>query len=281
MIDVIDDVIDIEIETDTPQIDAELDYKGEVIRADADALKKEYDKGYDDGYVLGEDEGYNRGYDKGKTDEWSAFWDVFQAYGKRTNYAGAFSGDVHSEQTFWNSDNFTPKHPIKPTHANTMFSRCGDIANEYIKQLDFSECITLNGTFQAAKIRELGVINFSKATGNANSFNSSLVEKIELFIPPTDTTVTTHALFQGCEKLVYIRFGGEIIDTINMQWAVGLTVESAQDALLHLKNYAGTDSAFTKRIVFHGTVWNALEASGTAPNGGTWKSYVNELGWST
>ncbi len=273
------DIIEIDIiQDDHPLIDTELDYKGEIVRADADALKKEYDKGYDDGYVLGEDEGYSKGYNKGKTDEWSAFWDVFQAYGKRTNYTNAFSGDVYTEQTFWNSDNFKPKYLIKPLYANTMFSRCGDIANEYIKQLDFSECLTLNGTFQAVKIRELGVIDFSRGTGSVNSFNSSLVEKIELFTPPVDASADLDNLFLGCEKLVYIRFGGEILDSIKLQWAENLTVESVKDLLLHLKDYTGTADEYTKTITFHANVLAALDVEGnTAPNGITWREYAKDI----
>lgn len=60
-------IIEIELQ-DTPQIDAVVDFKGEVIRADADALKKEYDSGYNDGYALGDHEGYERGLSEGYTD---------------------------------------------------------------------------------------------------------------------------------------------------------------------------------------------------------------------
>lgn len=57
-------IIEFELQ-DSPKIAAEIDFKGEVIRADDEALKKEYDSGYNDGYALGDHEGFERGYGEG------------------------------------------------------------------------------------------------------------------------------------------------------------------------------------------------------------------------
>lgn len=60
-------IIDIELQ-DTPQIAAEIDFRGEVIRADDEALKKEYDKGKNEGYNSGKLDGYNDGWGIGYND---------------------------------------------------------------------------------------------------------------------------------------------------------------------------------------------------------------------
>ena len=48
-----------------------------------------------------------------------------------------------------------------------------------------------------------------------------------------------------------------------------------------LKDYSGTDSEDLYSVLFTDDCWNNLEADSTAPDGGTWRTYVDNLGWLT
>lgn len=66
-------IIEFELQDNSPKIETELDFKGEIIRADEEALQNEYDKGKNEGYNSGKLDGYadgwgigyNDGYDSG------------------------------------------------------------------------------------------------------------------------------------------------------------------------------------------------------------------------
>lgn len=66
-------IIEFELQDNSPKIETELDFKGEIIRADEEALNKEYGRGHTagynsgklDGYADGWGVGYENGYDSG------------------------------------------------------------------------------------------------------------------------------------------------------------------------------------------------------------------------
>lgn len=275
-------IIEFELQ-DTPQIAAEIDFRGEVIRADDEALKKEYDSGYNDGYALGDHEGYEKGYGEGMSDgkdeELSTMWDNLQDYGNRKRYVYGFYGEG------WNDNNFKPKYPIKPIIATQMFYDSKLVKSEYLKQIDFSESLSLTSLLTGSTIEEMGVIDCRKVMSGYGGMNSifSLATKlrtVELFIPHTDASILFNNCFSSCTSLEDIRFGGEIVQNgLNLQWSEKLSVESAKDVIAHLKNYAGTENAFANSIVFNAKTWEALEASGAAPDGGKWRDYVMSQGW--
>ena len=48
-------------------------------------------------------------YEAGKKTQYDEFWDAFQDYGNKTNYANAFGG-------YWNEKTLRPKYDIVPTN---------------------------------------------------------------------------------------------------------------------------------------------------------------------
>jgi hypothetical protein len=63
-----DAVLEIEFPTELDTIDAELDFQGEIIRADDEALEKEFKQGYDKGFDAGVGMGYSDGFVDGQQD---------------------------------------------------------------------------------------------------------------------------------------------------------------------------------------------------------------------
>lgn len=121
---------------------------------------------------------------------------------------------------------------------------------------------------------------------------------------PPNLTMFGSSMFHTCESLETIIFNNVkefmgmdsgktynckvlkdvIIENgvIAQNWAFTyspLSVESMKSIISHLKNFAGTENEGVYTIRFTDACWEALEADSTAPNGDTWKDYVESLGW--
>lgn len=58
-------IIELELQDNSPKIETELDFKGEIIRADEEALAEEYQNGYNTGHTEGYGDGHSAGYAEG------------------------------------------------------------------------------------------------------------------------------------------------------------------------------------------------------------------------
>lgn len=215
-------------------------------------------------------------YNAGKRAEYDEFWDYVQSNGKRTNYLMAFGGSV------WDNTTFKPKYDLKPTNAGRMFwytsitDLTGILKNQDVV-LDTSNATDVSYLLASPNLIYAPVIDIRKAkTSNTGlCSNSNKLVTFEKIIVSADNGALD---FTSCSKLANITFEGEIGKTLNMQWSP-VTVESMKSAILHLKNYAGTDYELSYTIKFPSTRWIMLEADSTSPTGTTWKEYVASLGW--
>ena len=190
----------------------------------------------------------NEGYDAGKEAEWSAFWDVFQENGNRTDYRYAFNG------IGWTDDTFRPKHDIKPTQCYYMFhlSRVTDLSALLTKcgvELDLS---TLTGrcdqmfayATKVTKIPKLDLQTAVYSNGVMNSmFNScSNLHTIEnIHLAEDGSTTFGSGTFAACSALENITFSGKIGQNgLDIHWSP-LTKDSIMSIINALqKKTSGT-----------------------------------------
>lgn len=223
--------------------------------------------------------GYNRSW--GMQAERDRFWDRFQDNGKRTIYSYAFY------YSCWGDFIFTPKYDIVPTNASDMFgsSRITDLKGILERQgvvLDFKNCTMLLRAFSGAdRMTRLPCIDMSNAVDIRNVFmNCYLLQSVDslVFSETTGTQYNSTAMVQNCRSLRDLVAKGVIWFSVNFQWCP-LSVASMKSIISCLKNYAGTENDGAYTVRFSDTCWAALESDSTAPDGGTWKDYVRNLGW--
>ena len=212
-------------------------------------IKDNVPKVYDSGHQVGRAEGYQQGIETGKRMEHLRFWEVNQAGGTRTTYSYCYAGLA------WCDDIYDPQYNITATSAaNYMFAYTG------ITDTKVPIDLGTNRTNKTAV--------FESA--------SKLVTIRKLILGEAIRIGTT--MFSGCTKLANLTIEGTIGYTASFQWSP-LTVASMKSIITHLKNYAGTTLEGTYKLTFSAACWAELEASGPAPDGGTWKDYVYSLGW--
>lgn len=240
-----------------------------------------YDFGYTDGYTDGYAEGEAAGYEQGKADEpyYNEVWDRIRndaSVNMDHNYDKRFTG------WGWNDVSFKPNFPIKPKRAQKMFEFSGVRTSPYLKEIDFNNCISFLGTFKESNVTELGVVDCSNASSGWGGINQMFyacpyLRKIEKLIFPKSSMVIS--AFESSSAIEEITFEGTAYQNISLQWAKKLSVESMKSLISCLYNYAGTDKEFTYSVKFSDESWAALAADSTAPDGGTWREYVQKLGW--
>ena len=212
----------------------------------------------------------------GKQAEYDRFWDEYQEYGTRTNYSAGFGG------IGWNDDTFKPKYDIIPTVSTNLFYECG--VTDLIKRLkdagvifDYSRNTGTGYVVQGGSITTFPTID-TRSRRNIDYFLSSdnlcYVEKVIL---KDDGSQKFNDFSFNLSSLEEIRFEGTIGSTINFQWSP-LTNESLKSIITHLKNYAGTEQAYTCTVLFSSKCWENLDVEGeTAPGGISWRRYVTEI----
>ena len=155
------------------------------------------------------------------------FWDIYQDYGKRTNYQNAFY--------MYTEDIFHPIYPIKPTGSGmNMFNNCKikrDMV-EYFAELgiefDTSGITNYTQVFSSSFFTRIGVVDMSKATATNSCFatwTTPFLEQIDKVIVAETTGYSGTFSYQT--KLKEIRFEGVIGQNgVNFQWSTLLSKES-------------------------------------------------------
>lgn len=191
-------------------------------------------------------------YEKGRVDENEDFWGALQNYGKPANYAYAFYSAT------WTDEIFKPVYDfVVFGSANNMFQASKITSTQ--KAIDITANTLYNNT----------VYMFQYATS---------LKTITLLKLKDNGSNNLTGCFNGCESLTNITIEGAI--GRNASFAdCPLSLESMKNIILHLMDYSGTDSEGKYTLTFSDECWNALEESGVAPDGGTWKDYVIKLGW--
>lgn len=198
-------------------------------------------------------------YEAGQKSEYDRFWDAYQNYGKKYNYDQAFGYGN------WSDDSYNPKYPL------IFESPESGAANSTAGRQAF---------YNATQITDIKVPIYAKNTRLARTFqlctNLKTIPRIYV------EGVTSYEYgFTGCVALENVTFEGEIAKSLSFADSP-LTVASMKSVISCLKNLTGTSAAGVNTITFNDACWTKLEADSTAPDGGTWRSYVeNTLGWAT
>lgn len=216
-------------------------------------------------------------FEAGAKSEYDRFWDAYQQKGNRVNYQIAFAGSG------WNSETLKPKYPIVSTYCFEMFRSCGEVdLTKAGVPFDFSQSTSFSNFAYASEITHFGEINTTGSNALSYTFyNCSKLTTIDKLILKANGSQTMggNQTFQGCGRLENIVVEGVIGSSINFQWSP-LSVESMKSIISALKDFTGTGNEYSQTVKFSNDCWAALEADGTAPDGGTWKAYVQEtLSW--
>ncbi len=151
-------------------------------------------------------------FNSGKKAQHDEFWDVFQDYGNRVSYIGAFAK--------WNKDIFKPKYNMQPTNAYYMFDGFKDNIDmvEYLNNLgitlDFSNCTSFTNFMFWSKISRMGIVD-STAASSITFYYAYMLKTIDLLILKADGTQSFN--FAGCGALKDITIQGVIGKTCDMQ----------------------------------------------------------------
>ncbi len=256
--------------TDCNAVLAEHLPTAETLSALPPLMQDLYGVGYTDGDAVGSEVGYAVGVEEGKKQQYDAFWDEYQQYGRRTDYSASFGA-------CWNDTNFKPKYDMKVSFGPYMFaySPITDLVTLLERQgvsLDFSMCTAnsaLNNAFYESKITRLGVVDLS-GQGNCNYVfyrARDLVRIDKVIFSSTKVNDNLHTTFTDCISLTDVVIEGLICRSISFRWCPlsRASIESVMTALSDTVtgqtvtfNKAATEAAFSAEE------WAALVA--TRPN---------------
>ena len=222
-----------------------------------------YEKGFDtgkaeghtEGYVEGEIAGYNRGvadgeakggyaegFDAGKQAEYDAFWDKFQANGKRTRYRACFGGEI------WNNGLLNPKYDMYVNDAIYMFyfnTMGGDLV-EYFKNigkvLSFEGAgdKNLNSVFQYSNFTRVGKMHSSGASWYSTFADCAYlvtIDEVGNYDENGNVQLTT-STFSNCPALENITIRGKISGSTDFKSSTKLSRASIENIINHLSNTA-------------------------------------------
>lgn len=236
-----------------------------------------------EGYNAGKEAGLEEGFDKGVKSEYDRFWDAFQRSGNRREYASAFGG------VGWTSAIFQPKYDIICNgDCRRMFSDNGnpidliDQLQEKAVTLDTSGATNLQEMFRYNGFTRIPEINTVGCSSLPNLlYYPTRLWYIENIVLRDDGSQTIDTMTTGAAALTHLRISGTIGNNANFS-ANPLDADSMKSVITHLKDYAGTADAGKKTVKFTDACWTALEADSVAPDGNTWRDYVETtLGWLT
>jgi hypothetical protein len=225
---------------------------------------------------------YDAGYDSGKQSEYDAFWDLFQMNGERVNYNYAFAG------TGFDVELMKPKYPIVPKQAQYMFcSNTRDYPgvkdySKICKFLDLSQITNATSIFQNICGKNL-TVDLSSCTSASNAFNCNSGGNIDnVTLKVTDKLTSASSFFYYNSDLTTLTFTDDSVIAFAIYLARSplLTLESLKSVIRALKDFSGTEQAFTLKISLAGESKELLEADGaTSPNNNTWLEYIADKGW--
>lgn len=236
-------------------------------------------EGYNAGKEAGLEEGFDNGKQAGIESEYDRFWDAYQENGKRVDYNYAFAN--------WPDGVGVPKYDVAPVTASMMFAKTKIISipemfEKHGKRLDFSGCENMTSMFYWSELKDAGLVDTSSMNSlHGTIWCASLMERM-LIRFKSDASQEISNAFEHLNKLNTLTVvGGTIGKDFKIQWSP-LSTDSMKSVITHLKNYAGTADAGKYKVTFTETCWTALEADSTAPDGNTWRDYVETtLGWLT
>jgi hypothetical protein len=198
-------IIELELQDNSPKIETELDFKGEIIRADEEALAKEYQNGYNTGHTEGYGEGHSVGYAKGDS----------------AGYNRGFSDGKNSITV--EQSNYEENDPESPAYIQNrpFYTSTGEITLE--KSED--DLVIFNeyeeGYEKIYKVAAYTIDDETLATAKINtrvSVNGSVVEEVEANATDSDPYYADW----GCD------LGGVVIvrDYVACNEDFGLTLNS-------------------------------------------------------
>lgn len=198
-------------------------------------------------------------YEAGKKSEYDRFWDAYQNYGNKVHYDQAFAWGN------WTDEIYNPKYPL--TFEGTVSGAASSGAGRQV-------------FYSASGITDIKVPIYAKNTRLAITFSGCTKLKTIPLISVEGVVDYTNC-FNKCTSLENVTFEGQIEKSLSFV-ASPLSVASMKSVISCLKNLAGTSEAGVNKISFNEACWTKLEADSTAPDGGTWRNYVeNTLGWAT
>ena len=252
-------IIDIELQ-DTPQIAAEIDFKGEVIRADADALKKEYDSGYSAGHSKGYDEGKTEGYTEGRSAGYAEAESVNPFY-----YATKLDNNM-SGLTF--PENYKAVIKVKKApavsnyvfHQTTGYKSAQWISEDNSNVIEFAYTHRYTGGSPTLEVVDLSEYN-RKFKLLAEAFRGQRKLKSilgALNLSECSTASNINNMVMECSALEDIEFVPETIKVlIEFYWCAYLTDKSVQSIIDGLADLTGSTA---QTLSLHTTVIEKLTA---------------------
>lgn len=208
------------------------------------------------------------------------FWNEFTNNGERTNYNYAFYN--------WGSEYIRPTRKIIPTDnasARSTFWKCPNLKKIEAAYFDFSQKNkgTSNATgysytfYNCNKLEEIEDIGIKADYAFDHAFECGKLRTIARI--GTDENTKFTGAFDYANSLESVTFEGVIGQNLTIRWSSKLSIASMKSIISCLKNYSGTDKEYTYTLTFSENMWARLEADSTAPDGNTWRDYVNTLGW--
>ncbi len=204
--------------------------------------------------------GVNEVYDKGSVDGWGEFQNALTNNGTRETYYRAFWGSDFTGTTF---------NPIiYPKGIGNMFY--GYIGKELPKGIDcsrggYEESVGQSQTaphlFAAYSPNLEYVPDFGiKACSDySSSFRDCpKLKRIEMFRVKENSTFSL--TFYSCKALEHIRFEGVFGQNISFSHSP-LDLDSLKDIIMHLKNYAGTESEYAYTLTLKASCVTELETA--------------------
>lgn len=203
-----------------------------------------------DGITEGVSKAYAAGAEAGKKSQYDEFWDNFQDYGKRTDYARAFARG-------WTDNTFRPKYDIK-TGASIafMFGYATNKLTDLAENLE--ECGVVLDTSATTDFSEWVGYGYIKrvpeiSTVSADSLGSIFyaaweLETIDKLILREDGTQKFIGASFYCGSLKNITIEGKIGNNVNFSAATKLTHESLESITGALYDYSETETTRTLTV---------------------------------
>ena len=223
-------------------------YKPSEMAAGIEAVHaKAYENGHTDGYaegnLIGSEEGYNNGYNNGYNagtadgvqSEYDRFWDAFQDFGSRTDYAWAFRR--------WNTEYIRPKYKVQNiTLKSESFFQYSAVKKIEAEYFDFTGIDSITGQSSGAayamfnacrQLEEIEDLNIPEGAYYGTWYNCVSLKKIAVVRCAAGKAFTI--AFQNCEALEDVTFTGTMsTNGLDLQYSPKLSrasIESVIDVL--------------------------------------------------
>ena len=220
-------------------------------------------------------------YDKGAEDASIRFWNGFTENRQRLTYTKAFQYTDFSGMTIPNGLILSDSYLICPSmfqnYSGTTLPMGIDMSNV---NLDRSKAQT--PSYRWFQDSELLKYLYDMNLTATDYYNFAFAHCYELetieMIRSNQASDFSNA-FEECYALKNIAFEGVIGKDINFAESSLLTIESMKNIISHLADYS-VENTHIYTVTVTDACWEALEADSTAPDGTTWREYVqNSLGW--